>query len=146
MRAEHAPTNHNTHMHTLALIRSRIVHVRAHIHTHNKNKQTNHAVSRLPNKEAVDRRIDQATRLADANARDLDSLTQKVSEVKASEQQSRADISSLGKDLSEHQLRVTGRVDAVDAKLAGEGKLLRTFAKTLKDNDLDAKVVKVFGP
>ncbi len=94
----------------------------------------------------MDRRIDQATRLADANARDLDSLTQKVSEVKASEQQSRADISSLGKDLSEHQLRVTGRVDAVDAKLAGEGKLLRTFAKTLKDNDLDAKVVKVFGP
>ena len=102
-------------------------------------------VSRLPNKEAVDRRIETATRLADSNARDLDALTQKVSEVKTSEQQSRTDIGALSKDLKDHQVRITGRVDAVDAKLAGEGKLLHNFAKTLKDSDLDAKVTKVFG-
>jgi hypothetical protein len=103
------------------------------------------AVSRLPNKESVNQRIEKATRLADSNARDLDTLTQRVSDVKTSEQQSRTDISVLGKDLREHQTRVAGRVDAVDGKLAGEGKLLHSIAKALKDNDLDAKVSKVFG-
>jgi hypothetical protein len=118
----------------------------SHIHPHTRLIYIHTpAVSRLPNKDAVNQRIEKATRLADSNTRDLDTLTQRVSDVKTSEQQSRADIAVLSKDLKEHQTRVAGRVDAVDGKLVGEGKLLHNIAKALKDNDLDAKVTKVFG-